>query len=224
MRRPRRYVPSRLERVGIDDAVVIIRGGPWALAGGGVTGAAVGGFFLGPLGVLLGGVVGTGAVFLVMSRIVKAVAWLVGRAIAPDGIPYTQTWSRIEAHVARGELDAAAVLYEEAVVVAAADFEVRVKAADFFAGPIGRPARALELFRAIQSDPAAPAERQLYASQRIVDLHLGPLADKGRAIVELRRIVDRWPNSHAARFGRDAVLRLKAELHAEGAEGRPPRA
>lgn len=219
MTRPRRYVKTWLDRVGPDNAVVLIRGLPWAIAGGGTIGALAGGRLFGVIGALVGFVLGSAVVFVAMTAVVNIVAWLVRRSLEPSGAstPYQFEWSHIESHVVRGEFDAAAILYEEAVAGPVADVEVRVRAADFFAGPIGRPARALELFQAVQCDPAAKPERQLYASQRVVDLLLGPLADKGRAVVELRRIVDRWPNSHAARFGRDALRRLKAELHGDAA-------
>lgn len=216
MTRRRAYPKSLADRVGIDRAIIVIRAMPYAIVGGGTIGGIGGVVFFGPIGGLVGFVVGTLVAFYAASFMTEGTAWLVRNALEPNSIAYRQTWSRIEAHVARGELDAAAVLYEEALVGVPDDLELRSRAADFFAGPIARHARALELFQSLQRDVAAPAERQLYASQRIVDLHLGPLPDKGRALVELRRIVDRWPNSHAARFGRDAMRRLKAELHGDG--------
>lgn len=223
MTTPRRYPKALADRVGIDRAIIIIRALPYAIVGGGTIGGIAGVRFFGPVGGVIGFVVGTLAAFYAASFMTEGTAWLVKNTLEPDSIPYKQTWSRIEASIARGDLDAAAVLYEEALAGVPDDLELQSRAADFFAGKVGRPARALELFRAIQGDPAAPAERQLYASQRLVDLYLGPLADKGRAVIELRKLIDRWPNSHAARFGRDALRRLKAELHEDGGAGDRPR-
>jgi hypothetical protein len=49
----------------------------------------------------------------------------------------------------------------------------------------------------------------LYASQRLIDLYRGPLADEGRALVELRRLAETFPNSPAAAHAREAIRRIK---------------
>jgi hypothetical protein len=38
-----------------------------------------------------------------------------------------------------------------------------------------------------------------------------PGGDRGRALVELRRLVEQYPQSRAAQFARDAIARLKSE-------------
>ncbi len=42
---------------------------------------------------------------------------------------------------------------------------------------------------------AGRATRELYATQRLADLYLGALGDDGRAMVELRRLVERFPGT-----------------------------
>lgn len=219
----KRYNKTFLDK-NVGDGIVMIRALPWAIYGGGSMGGLLGvafGSSWGPTGMIVGGVGGmfggTTVSYLIVRTLVRGGAALTLAVLQPDGqsTPYQHDFSQIEAFVVRGELEAAAELWEEAIAERPGDVEVRVRAGDFFAGPVGRPARALELFREVQRLPAPP-ERHLYVGQRIVDLYLGPLPDKGRAIVELRKIVERWPNSAAARYGRDAIVRLKAELHAEG--------
>lgn len=222
-KRDRRYNKSYLDKHG-DDGIVMIRALPWAIYGGGTMGALLGGAAgtsYGPTGVLVGGLigffVGTGVSYWITTLVVRGGAGLALRTLQPDGstTPYQHDFSQIESFVVRGELTSAATLWDETLAEYPKDVEAHVRAADFFAGPIARHERAMILYRTVQQMPHAPAERHLYVAQRIVDLYLGPLPDKGRAIVELRKIVDRWPNSTAARFGRDAIARLKAELHAE---------
>lgn len=216
-----RYSKSLSDLVGIDRALFILRALPWAIVGGGVIGAIAGGAGAAKvglplvLGMAVGFVGGTLLAYLAAAAIVGGGSALVLRTLQPRGdtTPYAHDFSQIEAFVVRGEFDAAAVLWEDAVVERPGDVDVRVRAGDFFAGPGGNPARARTLFREVQQIAGAPPERVLYVSQRLVDLHLGPLADKGRAVVELRRIIERWPNSAAARHGREALARLKAELH-----------
>jgi len=43
-----------------------------------------------------------------------------------------------------------------------------------------------------------------------VDLHLGPLADEGKAMVALRRLIDGYPDTREAAEAREALARLKA--------------
>jgi hypothetical protein len=210
-----RYHKTFLDKHG-DDGIVMMRALPWAMASGGVIGGIVGARVAGIVGGLAGFAGGTFVIFSITRFVVRSGADLALRTLQPDGstTPYQHDFSQIEAFVVRGELEAAAVLWEEAVAERPRDVEVRVRAGDFFAGAIGRPERAMALFREVQQ-LAAPPERHLYVAQRIVDLYVGPLSDKGKAVVELRKIVDRWPNSTAARFGREAIARIKAEMQGE---------
>jgi hypothetical protein len=48
-----------------------------------------------------------------------------------------------------------------------------------------------------------------------VDLYLGPLNDRGRALVELRRLVETYPDRREAQFARDAISRLKNDPQAD---------
>jgi len=58
--------------------------------------------------------------------------------------------------------------------------------------------------------------RELYATSRLVDLLLGPLGDRGRAVVELRRLAARHPGTPEATHAAKAIARLRAELFAVG--------
>lgn len=58
---------------------------------------------------------------------------------------------------------------------------------------------------------AAP---ELYATSRLVDLLIGPLDDRGRAVAELRRLADRHPGTPEGAHAVTAIARHKAELFA----------
>jgi hypothetical protein len=62
-----------------------------------------------------------------------------------------------------------------------------------------------------RSLPGAKPELKRYTSQKIIDLLLGPLGDRGRAMAELRMLIDRYPTSREAEGAREALRRLKAE-------------
>ena len=133
--------------------------------------------------------------------------------IQPSGAstPYQATYSYEESLAARGDVAGAVEAYERRMVEHPHDVELRVRAAELLAGEGNDPARAAAVFRELRAIPGVAPERVLYASQRLVDLHLGPLGGDGRALVELRRIAESFPGSAAARHAREAIRRMKAQ-------------
>lgn len=180
-----------------------------------IWGCAPAGFIMGLFaGGLIGALVGaaalTGAGLLVYRVVVVGAAGAIGSAVVPDtrgraGLPY----SHIEALEAKGDITGALAAWE-AECIAHADAVVPVmSAADLYARKGDNPARAAELFRELQSHEHANDETRRYASQRLIDLYLGALNDEGRALVELRRFAERWPNTPEARGALKAIADIK---------------
>jgi hypothetical protein len=71
------------------------------------------------------------------------------------------------------------------------------------------PSRAIALFSEGRRLAGDDRSRELYATQRLIDLYLGPLKNDPRALVELRRLVDRFPNSREGKSAVDVLRRLK---------------
>ena len=59
----------------------------------------------------------------------------------------------------------------------------------------GDPARARELLLRLRQAVDASRADELFATHRLLDLYLGALSDSGRAMVELRRMADRFPDT-----------------------------
>jgi hypothetical protein len=139
----------------------------------------------------------------------------VAQAIAfPTGnsTPYAVQYSFQESLAARGDV-AGALESFEAVIQDSPDSALpRIRAAELYAKGSRDLKRAAELFRSVRDMPAASSRDVLYASSRLVDLYDGPLEDPGRALVELRRIIERFPSSPAASSARNALPVLKARL------------
>jgi hypothetical protein len=70
--------------------------------------------------------------------------------------------------------------------------------AETYAREAGHPRRAESLFRAARKLRGISPEQDLYATNRLVDLYRGPLADRAGATRELKRILKRHPKSEAA--------------------------
>jgi hypothetical protein len=200
------------------DAVDRLRAVVWGILGGVVTtGLLLGAALIEPgrpgaLWRALGGGVVAG---IAMTAAVRAASRGGGAAflafVQPSGksCPSLPEHSRIDALAARGDIADALAAYEAAMTAAPDDAPLRVRAAALHARAGDAP-RAAALLREVQRLPGRTADDDLAASNRLVDLYLGPLDDRGRALRELRRLADRYPGTVAGRGARDAIARLKA--------------
>lgn len=130
-----------------------------------------------------------------------------------DTTPYREQYSREQALVMRGEVDEALRAFEAVIASDTQAVDPRMRAAELYVKERGNHRRAAELFREVQRIPTATAGEDVYASNRLVDLYTGPLANPGRALVELRRLIEHHPNTPAAAHARAAINALKPRLH-----------
>lgn len=135
---------------------------------------------------------------------------VVARFIAPSGrtTPYQYGYSYQQALAARGDVAGALESYEAVLNASPHDVEAHVQTAELYATS-GNPSRAIEVFRALRGIPVVSDARDIYASNRLVDLHLAA-NDQGRALVELRRLIERYPGSDTATRAREALGTIKA--------------
>ncbi|HKW46843.1 MAG TPA: hypothetical protein VJN70_05340 [Gemmatimonadaceae bacterium] len=112
--------------------------------------------------------------------------------------------------VMQGRVDEALASFEALIASSPTAIEPRVRAADLYSRDPARARRAADLLREAQRIPGIAPGRDTYVTNRLVDLLTGPLADPGRALVELRRLIERYPTSKAASHARDAIARLKS--------------
>lgn len=131
---------------------------------------------------------------------------------APSGAStaYVPTFSQIEALEIRGDLDGAASAWDEEIARSGDQIGVLVKAADFHLRARKDAQRALELFQRARATGSGGADMRRYVQQKLVDLYLGPLKDEGRALVELRRLIDAFPGTREAEAARDSLAAIKA--------------
>lgn len=132
-----------------------------------------------------------------------------------DTTPYEQTFSYQEAMIMRGDIDGALESYEAIIAEQPTLVSARLAAAEHYARGNRNPARAAALFREVRAIPNVPIRDAIYSSSRLVDLYDGPLADPGRALVELRRIIELYPSAALATHARKALPALKARLGLE---------
>lgn len=121
-------------------------------------------------------------------------------------------YSAIETLVARGHYDAAAESYAEAARNDPERVEATLRRAALLAGPLAQPETA-----AVELDNLRQAKLSSRDDFRVglalIDLYENQLQDAGRAMGELRRLIDRYPAG--ARRLRAALAELKARRNAE---------
>lgn len=137
---------------------------------------------------------------LVLFACVFAAQWLASEAfqlfVSPGGSrARTAVTSRAESLAARGH-------YAEATAEFAAlrarhphDIPLLRAEAEFQAGVGGDPHLAVQLLNQLRRVPNVSGAVERYATHRLLDLYLGVLGDPGRAMVELRRMADRFPDT-----------------------------
>ena len=143
-----------------------------------------------------------------------AAAGEVARYVTAGGsnTPYEEQFSHEQALVMQRDYQGALALFEQRIAATPGDPRVRVAAADLYATHGQNPKRAAELYREVQRIPGLMSGHDVYVSNKLVDLYLGPLKEPGRALVELRRLIDRYPSSRVAEQARVGLANLKADL------------
>jgi tetratricopeptide (TPR) repeat protein len=130
--------------------------------------------------------------------------------------PYTEQYSEQQALVMQGKLDEALASFESVIKEKPESIDARIRAAELYARDKGNHQRAAELFRQAQRVPTIAHGQDVYVAHRLVDLFTGPLNEPRRALVELRRLIERYPLSAAADRARGALATLKARHFAQG--------
>jgi hypothetical protein len=160
----------------------------------------------------LGGALGFGGLVAIVPLLMAnagAKAWH-SVLVSGNSTPYTEQYSYQQALVMQGRLDEALSTYEAIIAEPDSTPDVRIRAAELYATEAKNPQRAAELFRDVIRHPRCTAGEEVYSTNRLIDLLHGPLAQPGRALVELRRLADRYPNSPVGERALTALRTLKA--------------
>lgn len=139
-------------------------------------------------------------------------------AMSGASTPYEEQFSYQQSLVMQGKVEEALASFEEMIAASPGAIEPRIRAAELYGRDREGARRAADLLREAQRIPSIAPGRDIYATNRLVDLLVGPLKDPGRAVVELRKLIDRYPTSTAAAHARDALTRIKREMLAPADE------
>lgn len=121
--------------------------------------------------------------------------------------PYLRSFSYQQAMVMRGDVIGAIRSYEALITEEPDDVHVRLAAAELLARTPGFAERAATLYREARALPAATRRNELAATNALIDLYRGALADDGKMRTELRRLADRFAGTPPGDLARDALTR-----------------
>lgn len=232
------YRLTLFDRHGASAALVIL--GRFSVGAGGVIGGALSllaALMLGEGGgraclSAVAGAAGGGALVWVVTRVVSGGAGAAFQAVLwPSGAscPPPADYSRQEALVARGDVAGALAAYEALLAEHPERVGLRLRIADLRAA--GDHERASAQYRDVQRRAVVRSDEWLRATNRLVDLYLGPMCEPARAMPELRRLADAYPDGPIGVGALSELNRLKVQMLAEytarrdahDAAGRRPR-
>lgn len=119
-------------------------------------------------------------------------------------------YSSIETLVARGHLQAAAEAYAERARNRPERVEATLRRAALLAGPLGQAETAAIELDNLRGKEPLPSRDDFRVGLALIALYEHDLADPGRAMAELRRLIDRYPTAQGARRLRAALADLKS--------------
>lgn len=152
-----------------------------------------------------------GLVAGITSGVLEPVVDGLSRLLTDAGLARAgQGFSAIETLVVRGRLAEAAEAYRERALERRDRVEATVRRAALLAGPLAQPETALVELQALRDGRLGSGE-DLRVGIALVDIYERRLDDPGRAMAELRRLIDRHPDGRAIRRLRRELAGLKAE-------------
>lgn len=210
MEQPPEYTPTLFDRHGPDAWSLLAAAGCGVLVAG-TTAMVLGLYGLLNLATLVVSIALGFGTYAVGERAGQVVERTV-RHVTMGGTstPYEEQYSREQALVMQGRVDDALASFEAIIRDDPAAATARIRAAELYARERGNAERAAELLREVQRSESCSAGEHVYAAHRLADLYTGPLNDPGRALVELRRLIERFPTHPAAAQAREALVVLKA--------------
>jgi len=125
-------------------------------------------------------------------------------------------YSSIETLVAHGQHEAAAEAYAERARNPAERVEATLRRSQLLTGPLSEPETAAVELDSLRAHPL-PTRDDVRVGLALVDLYENRLGNPGRAMAELRRLIDRHPAGQGARQLRAALRRLKSRSSPDGA-------
>jgi hypothetical protein len=174
--------------------------------------AGIGGFGV-VLAVLVGAILGAAGTALFVLSVSTGAGAAFGSFIQPSGnrTPYERQFSYEDSLVMRGDVAGALASYDRIIAESPDEAQPRLRAAEIcLKSKLNEKAEAL--FRGVQRMPRVTPRDDVYASHRLVDLYRAWPGSETKGLRELRRLIDKYPNTDVAARAREGLVSLKGQL------------
>jgi tetratricopeptide (TPR) repeat protein len=140
-----------------------------------------------------------------------------GKIYHPSGrsTPVKHEYSYPESLAARGRYEEAVTAYQVAVSEFPEDPEPYIRIARLNRDKLSEYEDAVFWFKRARNDSEIPSGQELLVTQEIIEIYREKLGTPTRAIPELARILDRFPEDQVAGWARGELARLKEQVRAE---------
>lgn len=175
-----------------------------------MAGMGFGGVGLGSLPIFLAGGWFIGG--LIGHFVVGGSGWAARETLLPTAMgTYAQGHSEIQALEAQERFVEAVEAWEVVAVAQPLNPWPLIRAGELYRTRLNEPHLARERFLHARDLEGITPELRRYTMQKLIDLYLGPLQDEGRALVELRRMIEQHPGTADADAARRAIASIKAQ-------------
>ena len=163
---------------------------------------------------VIGFVLGFLFTFIVTNFFTEGAGVVAGTIYHPSGksTPPKREYSYPESLAARGHYDEAVTAYQLCCADFPEDPEPYVRIARLYRDKLEKHADALFWFKRARSDAQVDKGRELLITQEIIEIHTQKLDVPEKAIPELARLVDRFPEDPVADWARGEIVRLREGL------------
>lgn len=162
--------------------------------------------------VVVGAVLGGAGVALVVLSISQGAGNAFESFIQPSGSgTFERQYSYEDSLVMRGDVTGALASYDRIIAESPDEPQPRLRAAEVCLKS-KQNEKAESLFRGVQRMPKLVPKDDVYASNRLVDLYLAWPGNEAKGLRELRRLMDRYPNTDVATRAREGLASLKSQL------------
>lgn len=197
-----------------DAAAAVNRARALLYAGaGGFIGLLGGGFKFGPLGALVGAILGYAAVYFAIQGLSGGAAQAVGQIYHPSGAstPYRRQYSEPQSLALRGLFQEAIDCYQSYVAEFPEDPEPCIGIARIYRDHLKRYEDAVQWFRRARQAAGIQTGQELLVTREIIELYQGKLDQPRRAIPELARLAERFAGTREGDLARAELEQLRRE-------------
>jgi hypothetical protein len=166
---------------------------------------------------LLGGLLAPALVFYGTMSLTEGSARVAGAIHNPqrEMVPVKRDYSYAQSLSARGDYRGAIREYEQAVLAYPDDPEPYLRVARMYRRELGDPEMAVQWFKRARKEAALGRGQEFVATQEIIELYRNELATPTRAIPELARLIDRFPDDPGTAAAREELAQLRGQLASE---------